>query len=164
MPTINSRRNETFSKLQTLNNIVLMTSSVTFIAISHTRPHTHTYSRIHHTLRDTHLFFLIKEIALLCWLFYLKPWLPLCAPDHAVTETRRRAAGLIGAWDARVVQQGRVAKEGSLLMVLHVCGSPLSPLSVRGTPASCMNVGCDVWRCMSSMDGNCDVWNHPIWT
>lgn len=83
----------------------------------------------HHTLRDTHLLFLIKEIALLCWLFYLKPWLPLCPPDHAVAETRRRAEGLIGAWDARGGAAGLGGRRGEPLMGLPVCGSPLSPLS-----------------------------------
>lgn len=92
--------------------IALITSIVAFIAIlicSHSPPK----DTRAHAWRDTHLFFHIKEIALLCWLFYLKPWLPLCAPDHAVTETRRRVAALIGAWDARVVKQAGCPKRGA---------------------------------------------------
>ncbi len=117
---------------------MLITPTVIFNAIlitfhpPHTRIHTHRlYTRahpLHHTLRDTCLFFPIKEIALLCWLFYLRPWLPLCAPDHAVTENRRRAAGLIGAWDARGGATKLVGRRGEPLMGLPVCGSPLSPL------------------------------------
>lgn len=124
-----------------------MTSIVTFIAIlitSQPPPTTHlkAHARTHapttpQSLRDTRLFFLIKEIALLCWLFYLKPWLPLCAPDHAVTETRRRAAGLIGAWDARGGAARLGGRRGEPLMGLPVCGSPLSPLSAS------LGLGCN---------------------
>lgn len=127
-----------FKDAETLKTILLMTPIVTFIAIlitsqwpppvtrhvqTHAHTHIRTHSRIHHTLRDTRLFFLIKEIALLCWLFYLKPWLPLCAPDHAVTETRRRAAGLIGAWDARGGAAKLDVRIGEPLMGLPACGS-----------------------------------------
>lgn len=104
----NSTCHETVLKLPLiLNTTVLMTPIVTFIAILITpRPPPAVHERARtppprHALRDTRLFLLVKEIALLCWLFYLKPWLPLCAPDHALTESRLRAAGLIGAWDAR---------------------------------------------------------------
>lgn len=91
-------------------------------------PHNH-LPPPHHPLRDTRLFFPIKEIALLCWLFYLKPWLPLCAPDHAVRETRRRAAGLIEAWDAQDGAARLGGRRGKPLMGLSACDSPLSPFS-----------------------------------
>lgn len=91
---------------------------------------THTHSRTpHHLLRDIRLFFLIKEIVLLCWLFYLMPWLPLCAPHQAVTDTRRRATGLIGAWDAQGGAARMGGRRGKPLMGSPVFGSSLSPLS-----------------------------------
>lgn len=120
-----------------------MTPIVTFIAILITsQTHTHANTRTHacirshmhsktprHLLRDTRLFFLIKEIALLCWLFYLMPWLPLCAPHQAVTDTRRRATGLIGAWDARGGAARLGGRRGKPLMGSRVFGSSLSSLS-----------------------------------
>lgn len=150
------------------NSILINHPTTTKHTHRHLQTRTHNHSPPpHHPLRDTRLFFIIKEIALLCWLFYLKPWLVLCAPDHAVRETRRRAAGLIGAWDA----QGGAAKlggrRGKPLMGLSVCGSPLSPLSaslglgcnaliglllipatVTKSPAQNYNVIC--WRAISA--------------
>ena len=132
--TFNSTTNETISKLLRQSTRVLMTPIVSFIAVlitpqlhthTHTQPprtHAETHAR---SLRDTRLLFLVKEMALLRWLFYLRPWLPRGAPDHAVAEPRRRAAGLIGAWDAQGGAAGLGGRGGKPLMGLPVCGSPL---------------------------------------
>lgn len=94
----------------------------------------HTYSHVHswclrHLHRDTRLLFLIKEIAFLCWLFYLMSWLPLCAQHQAAAGRRRRPAPLIGAWDARSAAAGPGGRSGRTLMSLPVWAS-LSPPSL----------------------------------
>lgn len=78
-------------------------------------------------LRDTRACFLVKEIALLRWLFYLKPWLPARPPDHAVTGSRRRAEGLIGAWDARGGADGPGGRRGEPLMGFAAVFAPPPP-------------------------------------
>lgn len=99
-----------------------MRSFVAFSAIlitPTTTPHSKMNSWRHHTtfLRDTSPVCFIKEMALLCWLFYLMPWLPLCAPHQE--RSGHQAEGGRPNWCMRCVGwcgPGWVTEEESLFM------------------------------------------------